>query len=123
MKSCDPYATTDRLDDSLLQVIVTRLETRARHPQFEKMLCDYLDAMQIDKARTVLDMGCGTGVAARAIAPRALFQAGAWPPGPSYCAGAGVRAAPAGSLSDPRRRAGAFCATMMWERSSPKLRR
>ena len=45
MTSNDPYAETDRLDDSLLQVIVTRLETRGRHPAFEKMLTDYLNAM------------------------------------------------------------------------------
>ena len=65
MKSSDPYAETDRLDDSLL---VTRLEARGRHPAFENMLIDYLNGMQIDAAKTVLDMGCGTGVAARAIA-------------------------------------------------------
>jgi predicted TPR repeat methyltransferase len=70
MKSSDPYAETDRLDDSLLQVIVTRLEARGRHPAFENMLIDYLNGMQIDTAKTVLDMGCGTGVAARAIARR-----------------------------------------------------
>jgi ubiquinone/menaquinone biosynthesis C-methylase UbiE len=74
VKSSDPYAETDRLDDSLLQVIVTRLETRGRHPAFERMLTDYLNAMQIDTAKTVLDMGCGTGVAARAIARRRGFS-------------------------------------------------
>jgi ubiquinone/menaquinone biosynthesis C-methylase UbiE len=74
MKSIDPYAVTDRLDDSLLQVIVTRLEARGKHPQFERMLRDYLDAMQIDTAKTVLDIGCGTGVAARAIARRRGFS-------------------------------------------------
>jgi ubiquinone/menaquinone biosynthesis C-methylase UbiE len=74
MKSSDPYAVTDSLDDSLLQVIVTRLETRGRHPAFEKMLMDYLNAMSIDTATTVLDMGCGTGVAARAIARRRDFS-------------------------------------------------
>src|ERR1700754_522309 len=47
MKSSDPYAATDELDDLLLQVIVTRLEARGKHPLFEKMLQDYLDAMQI----------------------------------------------------------------------------
>ena len=51
MKSSDPYAATDKLDDSLLQVIVTRLEARGKHPLFEKMLRDYLDAMQIDTAQ------------------------------------------------------------------------
>jgi SAM-dependent methyltransferase len=74
MKSSDPYAATDKLDDLLLQVIVTRLETRGKHPLFEKMLQDYLDAMRIDTAKTVLDIGCGTGVAARAIARRPGFS-------------------------------------------------
>ena len=74
MTSSDPYAVTDSLDDALLQVIVTRLETRGRHPAFEKMLMDYLNAMSIDAAKTVLDMGCGTGVAARTIARRRDFS-------------------------------------------------
>jgi ubiquinone/menaquinone biosynthesis C-methylase UbiE len=34
---------------------------------------DYFDAMAIDSARSVLDLGCGTGVAARAIAGRPGF--------------------------------------------------
>jgi ubiquinone/menaquinone biosynthesis C-methylase UbiE len=70
----DPYASTDNLDDSILQVIIARLEKRGKHPQFEKMLQDYLDAMQIDAAKTVLDIGCGTGIAARAIACRRGFS-------------------------------------------------
>ena len=74
MTSSDPYAVTDKLDAALLEVIVTRLEVRGKHPLFEKMLRDYLDAMQIDTAKTVLDLGCGTGVAARAIAHRSGFS-------------------------------------------------
>src|SRR5688572_3228199 len=77
MKFSDPYAATDKLDASLLQVIVTRLEMRGKHPLFERMLQDYLDAMQIDTAKTaktVLDIGCGTGAAARAIARRHGFS-------------------------------------------------
>jgi ubiquinone/menaquinone biosynthesis C-methylase UbiE len=38
------------------------------------MLQDYLDAMQIDETKAVLDIGCGTGVAARAIARRRGFS-------------------------------------------------
>jgi ubiquinone/menaquinone biosynthesis C-methylase UbiE len=74
MKSNDPYAATDKLDELLLQVVITRLEARGKHPLFEKMLQDYLDAMRIDEAKTVLDIGCGTGVAARAIARRRGFS-------------------------------------------------
>jgi ubiquinone/menaquinone biosynthesis C-methylase UbiE len=38
------------------------------------MLRDYLDAMHIASTAMVLDMGCGTGLAARAIAHRAGFS-------------------------------------------------
>src|SRR5262249_23530386 len=70
----DPYAVTDQLDDELLDVIVTRLEARGRHAGFDRMLHDYASAMQIDAAGTVLDLGCGTGVAARGIARRGAFS-------------------------------------------------
>ena len=48
MAAMDPYALTNKLDDSLLQVIITRLEARGRHPRFRRMLEDYLDAMSVD---------------------------------------------------------------------------
>jgi len=73
MSGLDPYHVTDQLDDTFLDVIVTRLETRGKHPFFQKVLTDYLDAMNIDAAETVLDMGSGTGVAARNIARRPNF--------------------------------------------------
>nr|AIA11258.1 Methyltransferase domain protein [uncultured bacterium] len=69
----DVYGMTDKLDDLMLEVMVTRLEARGRHPFFIKMLQEYLEAMEIDSAKTVLDMGCGTGIAARTIALRAGF--------------------------------------------------
>jgi ubiquinone/menaquinone biosynthesis C-methylase UbiE len=73
MATVDVYAITDKLDDTLLQVLATRLEARGQHPRFQAMLVEYLDAMNIDTARTILDLGCGTGVAARAIARRKGF--------------------------------------------------
>jgi ubiquinone/menaquinone biosynthesis C-methylase UbiE len=74
MPALDPYHITDKLDDAILDVIVTRLESRGKHPRFQSMLDDYLDCMAIDSAGSVLDMGCGTGVAARAIAARTGFS-------------------------------------------------
>jgi ubiquinone/menaquinone biosynthesis C-methylase UbiE len=68
MATVDVYAITDQLDDTLLQVLAERLEARGRHPRFHAMLTEYLDAMNIEMAHTVLDIGCGTGLAARAIA-------------------------------------------------------
>ena len=69
----DPYSMTDKMDETILDAIVARLEDRGKHPLFRKTLDQYLDSMHIDKSDRVLDMGCGTGVAARAIARRPNF--------------------------------------------------
>src|SRR5918993_5250111 len=74
MGTLDPFRITDKLEDPLLDVMVSRLEVRGKHSFFQKGLQEYLDAMDIDSAHTVLDMGCGTGVAARTIARRADFS-------------------------------------------------
>jgi cyclopropane fatty-acyl-phospholipid synthase-like methyltransferase len=73
MPTFDVYGATDTLPAPILDVIATRLEARGQHPAFRRMLDEYLDAMAIDQAATVLDLGCGTGVAARAIASRPSF--------------------------------------------------
>jgi ubiquinone/menaquinone biosynthesis C-methylase UbiE len=73
-EALDPFRITDKLEDALLDVMVSRLEVRGNHWFFQKVLGEYLDAMDVDSASTVLDMGCGTGVAARTIARRANFS-------------------------------------------------
>ena len=73
MSTFDVYGVTDTLPEPILAVIATRLEARGQHPAFQRMLHEYLEAMAIDQATTVLDVGCGTGVAARAIATRPGF--------------------------------------------------
>jgi ubiquinone/menaquinone biosynthesis C-methylase UbiE len=70
----DVYRITDQLDDATLDVLATRLEARGKHPKFSDMMREYFDAMRIDSARSVLDLGCGTGVAARTIARRPAFS-------------------------------------------------
>ena len=74
MTSIDPYRVTDKLDDAVLDAIVTRLEVRGRHPVFVRMMDEYLDAMGIDDAKAVIDLGCGTGIASRHIARRPGFS-------------------------------------------------
>ena len=74
MTSFDAYRVTDQLDDGVLDAIATRLEVRGRHPVFVAMMDEYLDAMGIDDAKTVVDLGCGTGVASRRIAGRSGFS-------------------------------------------------
>jgi ubiquinone/menaquinone biosynthesis C-methylase UbiE len=73
MPTFDVYGVTDTLPEPILEVIATRLEARGQHPAFQRRLHEYLEAMAIDQAATVLDVGCGTGVAARAIAARPGF--------------------------------------------------
>lgn len=74
MAGLDPYHVTDKLDDAILDVIVTRLEARGKHPFFQNMLREYVDAMEIERAGSVLDLGCGTGVACRHVASRNGFS-------------------------------------------------
>ena len=74
MGTVDVYRITDELDDATLDVLVTRLEVRGKHPRFGQMMREYFDAMAIDSAGSVLDLGCGTGVASRAIARRPGFS-------------------------------------------------
>jgi len=74
MGTVDVYRITNELDDATLDVLVTRLEVRGKHPRFVEMMREYLDTMAIDSAGSVLDLGCGTGVAARAIARRPGFS-------------------------------------------------
>ncbi len=74
MAAVDMYRITAQLDDPTLDILVQRLEVRGRQPRFRQMMRDYLDAMDIDAARSVLDVGCGTGVVSRAIAQRSGFR-------------------------------------------------
>jgi len=73
MGTADVYRISDSLDDSTLEVLATRLESRGKNPRFMAMMNDYFDAMKIETAAAVLDLGCGTGVAARTIARRKGF--------------------------------------------------
>lgn len=73
MSTFDVYGMTDKLSPTIADVIVARLEARGKNPFFQKMMCDYVERMDIDSAASVLDLGCGTGVASRAIACRPRF--------------------------------------------------
>lgn len=74
MSTVDPFGRTDKLDNDMLESLVNRFEARGKNPMFSKMLNEYLDAMNIDDAHLILDMGCGTGLAARTIAQRPGFS-------------------------------------------------
>jgi ubiquinone/menaquinone biosynthesis C-methylase UbiE len=71
--TADPFSRTDQLDAATLEAMEARFEARGKHPAFANMLSEYLDAMQIAPAASVLDIGCGTGLVARAIARHSGF--------------------------------------------------
>lgn len=74
IQTFDVYGNTETLDEPVLDVVATRLEARGKHPTFQQMLYEYLDCMKIDDLHAVLDLGCGTGFAAREIAKRPNFS-------------------------------------------------
>jgi SAM-dependent methyltransferase len=45
-----------------------RLESRAKHPFFRGVIADYLDALELERISSALEIGCGTGVVSRALA-------------------------------------------------------
>ena len=74
MPTYDPYRFTNELDDAALDTLVERLEGRGQNPIFHAMLDEYLDALQPSTLRRVIEVGCVTGVAARALAQRDDFE-------------------------------------------------
>ena len=60
-------------DPATVERFVARLELRGKDPTFVAYRESYLDAMDMPRTAAVLEVGCGTGVVARAIASRDGF--------------------------------------------------
>ncbi len=76
LRSPDPYGRTHEMDERTLAAIAARLEARGKHPFFTRVIDDYMDALALAGPEAVLDLGCGTGVAARGIARRPEVRGG-----------------------------------------------
>lgn len=70
----DIFQQIDTLDASGLQRIIERLEFRAGYAPFVRMRDEYLDRMALASNARIHELGCGTGVVARAIARRPRFR-------------------------------------------------
>ncbi len=70
LKAPDLYGRTHQMDDKTLAVMAERLEGRGRHPFFLAAIGEYMDHLALAGPEAIIDIGCGTGVAARAIARR-----------------------------------------------------
>jgi ubiquinone/menaquinone biosynthesis C-methylase UbiE len=71
--SGDIFQMIGSLDAEGVQRVVDRLEYRGRDEAFVGMREEYLSRLNIAPEASVLDLGCGTGVVARALAARDTF--------------------------------------------------
>jgi ubiquinone/menaquinone biosynthesis C-methylase UbiE len=69
-RSQDLYSRLDEIDEPTLNTIADVLELRGRHPEQAAIREAYLDLLGDIAGQRVLDLGCGTGVATRAVARR-----------------------------------------------------
>ncbi|CAB3750996.1 class I SAM-dependent methyltransferase [Paraburkholderia humisilvae] len=70
----DPYGGTFQLDEETLEAIAARLEGRARHLFLIDSIAGYLDMLELSGNESILDLGCGTGIVARALAKHPGFK-------------------------------------------------
>ena len=74
------YATTDvwgrttDIDESALAVMVERLESRAKHSFFRRVIAEYIGDLELERISSALEIGCGTGVVSRALAVAPGFR-------------------------------------------------
>jgi SAM-dependent methyltransferase len=73
MTARDAFRFINDLDNATVEVITQRLEFRGRELTFTRWREEYLDRLYLAPSARVLDLGCGTGVVARAIALRPGF--------------------------------------------------
>jgi SAM-dependent methyltransferase len=74
MTGRDAFRFINELDETILQSFINRLEFRGKDPTFVQWREAYLDTLPLATAPQVLDLGCGTGVVARALAKREGFS-------------------------------------------------
>ncbi len=63
----DPYTNPDQQSDATLQAMVTRLEERAQHPAFLRLITAYASELPTHESLRLLELGCGTGVVIREL--------------------------------------------------------
>ena len=69
----DIFRFINELEPQALQAVGDRLEFRGTDAIFSEMREAYFDQLPLGSARTVLDVGCGTGVEVRALLARPDF--------------------------------------------------
>jgi ubiquinone/menaquinone biosynthesis C-methylase UbiE len=66
----DVYSVITQVDPAVIEIVGDAMELRAADPQQQAMLAAYLADVDLPQAASVLEIGCGTGAIARALAVR-----------------------------------------------------
>lgn len=74
MATRDAMEFINEQGDATLQRFIERFEFRGKDPTFVAYREAYLDQLGLSPSAAVLELGCGTGVVARALAGRAGFS-------------------------------------------------
>ena len=70
----DPHRFINDLDETAVQRLVDRLESRAKDPVFMAPFHRYAQRLPLDSASRVLEVGSGTGAICRALSARPEFS-------------------------------------------------
>lgn len=70
----DPHRFINELDEAAIGRLIDRLEKRAKDGVFTSLFDRYADSLRLSSAANVLEIGCGTGAVARALARRDDFS-------------------------------------------------
>ena len=74
MPLLDVYGRTHELDAKSVDAIAARLEARRGSSKYMGMLQEYLEAIDLAAAQSILALGCGTGVEVREVLRRPDFR-------------------------------------------------
>jgi SAM-dependent methyltransferase len=74
LRAPDVYGRTFEMDEAALAAMTERLEARGAHPFTAAAIDEYMAGLVQSPADSVLEVGCGTGAVARAIARRPEVQ-------------------------------------------------
>jgi len=69
----DPHRFVNELDESAIDRLIARLESRAKDAAFTGLLDKYAAQLDLPASAQVLEVGCGTGATARFLARRKDF--------------------------------------------------